>query len=355
MKKFIGLILVLCLVLVLSADAFAASKLQIIKQPETGTTSKNGTVSFEIKVNGALNSLTWYFVDPATGKQYTGKTVTKAVDGLRVSNPNSRKIKLSKVPESMHGWIVYCHINGNGYKMDSNKVMLLVYGLEPPENAADLLSSSGDENESDKSASKSAGNEDGNENSGQDDERDYDDDLPGETSEPESRTFTVSCTSKVLRRLNSNGSVDDGESLSSRLEFTDTGSFIVTSENPIRSYTINGIQIEPAEPVNEFKVLNVTSDITLSLKIIRASAAAAQVDYTNMCKITCDGCTFTYLSGGLRSVSEGEVPSGASINVIADSSDLAKTGYRINGAEPVNLGMASFRLVITEDTVISTR
>ena len=74
MKKILGLLLVLCLVLILSVDSFAANKLQITKQPQTSTTSKNGVVTFEIKVSGALNSLTWYFIDPATGEKYTGKT-----------------------------------------------------------------------------------------------------------------------------------------------------------------------------------------------------------------------------------------------------------------------------------------
>lgn len=42
MKKLLGIILTLCLVLTLAADAFAASKPEITKQPETATTSKRG-------------------------------------------------------------------------------------------------------------------------------------------------------------------------------------------------------------------------------------------------------------------------------------------------------------------------
>ena len=66
MKKILGLILTLCLVLVLAADAFAAGKPAITKQPESATTSKKGTVSFSVKTSGAIQSLTWYFVDPVS-------------------------------------------------------------------------------------------------------------------------------------------------------------------------------------------------------------------------------------------------------------------------------------------------
>ena len=57
MKKLLGIVLTLCLVLTLAADAFAASKPEITKQPETATTSKKGAVSFSISDETLLNML----------------------------------------------------------------------------------------------------------------------------------------------------------------------------------------------------------------------------------------------------------------------------------------------------------
>ena len=106
------------------------------------------------------------------------------------------------------------------------------------------------------------------------------------------------------------------------------------------------------QPVNEFKVTNVTESIVLDVKIARGTAAEAVVDESRTCKVTCKGCTFTYLSKGLRSVTEGEVPYGAPIRVIADNSDLAAGGYSINGGEPESVGKASLQLTVTDDVTI---
>ena len=346
MKKILGLILALCLVLAVAVNAFAA-KLAITKQPETATTNKKGTVSFAIKVSGSVNSITWYFVNPATGESHTGKKLPTDIKGVKVSNPNSKKITLKNVPESMHGWVVYCHINGNGYKLDSDKVMLLVYGLEPPAELPEIMSPAESSSESNEPAADSGEKEkSGDEGEGSSE--------PAETPvEPEVKVITVSCNAKALRKLDKSGTADEAAP-SSSLDFGDasSGSFIVISEDPIKSYTINGVQIEPAEPVNEFRVLNVTDSVTLRLKINRVTAASAQVDESHMCKVTCKGCTFSYLRGGIRAVSEGEVPAGAPISVVADTAELAALGYSVNGAEPINQGLASFRLTVTDDVEI---
>ena len=343
MKKILGLILALCLVLVLAADAFAAGKPAITKQPVSATTSKKGTVSFSVKTSGSIQSLTWYFIDPVSGKSYSGKQLSKEFKGISVSNPNGKKITLKKVPESMHGWTVYCHLNGNGYKVDSDRVQLLVYNMEPPAEGI-VPAESGSDSDSDGDSSVDSSNNAANE--------DLDD---GESiAEVQDKTITVSCSSKVLRKLDSAGKpVEDAPA--SRLEFTNTGSFIVSSDEPIISWSVNGIQFEPAEPVSEFKVLNVTSNTSLSIKVNRPTVASVQVDESHMCKVTCVGCTFSYLPGKLRSVTSGEVPAGAPINIVADSTELAASGYRINGAEPTNAGLTSFRFFVNEDVEISLK
>ena len=119
MKKIIALVLAICFVFAFAAESFAAAKPTITKQPETATTSKKGTVSFSITVKGKVGSYTWYFINPANGEKLSGQKLAKAGLGVKVQNPNSKKVTLTNVPESMHGWEVYCHVNGNGYKVDS--------------------------------------------------------------------------------------------------------------------------------------------------------------------------------------------------------------------------------------------
>ena len=337
MKKIIGLVLAFCLVFSLVAGAFADSKPTITKQPETSTTSKKGAVSFSISVKGTVSSYTWYFINPATGEKVSGKKLSSVVKGVKVTNPNSKKISLSKVPESMHGWLVYCHINGNGYKIDSDQVMLLVYGMEAPENT-DPVPAKKDDTESGKTAD--AGNE-GSE-SGEDEEDGGDEKVD---------TVTVSASAKVLYKLDSSGNKTDEKPVS-KLEFTGTSSILVASDEPIVSWTVNGVRIQPAEPVTEFRLINVSSNVSMDIKINKATAADAQVDESTMCHVVCDGCTFTYLPYKLMSVTEGDVPSGAPIRISANTGDGADAGYSINGGEPEGQGSASYQFVVTEDVKI---
>ena len=362
MKKLLGIILTLCLVLTLAADAFAASKPEITKQPETATTSKKGAVAFSISVKGSVSSYTWYFVNPETGDKVSGKKLSSTVKGVKVSNPNSKKISLSHVPESMHGWSVYCHINGNGYKIDSDTVTLYVYGMDIPETgSSEAPAADADAKPEAEPASapvesnpapavaesgESASQQGGDQAVGTDQGEGADSDLI-----IENRAITVTSSSKNLFRLDNKGNITDASPVSS-LEFNNAGSFAVRSDEPIKSWTVNGIRFEPAQPVNEFKVMNVTESIALDVKIARTSAAEAEIDESKMCKVTCKGCTFTYLSKGLRAVTEGEVPSGAPIRIIADNSDLAAGGYSINGGEPENVGKASLQLTVTDDVTI---
>ena len=345
MKKIISLVLALCLIFALASEAFAAGKPTITKQPETSTTSKKGAVSFSISVKGTVDSYTWYFINPETGEKVSGKKLSSVFKDIKVNSPNSKKISLTHVPDAMHGWSVYCHVNGNGYKVDSDTVMLLVYGLEPPAGApADTAPA-----ENTAPAPETADTANGQ--PADDNSRTPDDGSDEAMPELELKTITVSASSKVLLKLDSVGNVVEGDPVS-KLTFDNTGSFLVRSENPIKSWTVNGIRFEPASPVNEFKVMNITEDVALDFKIVRQTAASAEVDASHMCKVSCTGCTFTYHSGGLRSVTEGEVPAGAPIKVIADSSALAANGYSINGGEKEYAGKASFQLTVTEDTTI---
>ncbi len=349
MKKIIGLILVFVLLFAVASEAFAGSRPQITKDPETATVKKGGKVSFSIKTKGTVSTVIWYFVDPVTGNEYSGKKLAGAVKGVKVVGPtNSKKITLNKVPEEMHGWKVYAHVNGNGYKIDSQQATLLIAGMDVPEETpAELPAEVPAEVPSEEPAEEPPAEPVA------DDQSETPDLSEDETQEADEgpKVFTISATSKILRPLDDSGKVIDYTPASS-LEITGIGYVLISSEDPIISWTLNGIRVQPAEPVNEFRILNVTSDLSVDIKTSRVSAADAVVDENHMCRVTCSGCTFSYIRGNLRSVTEGEVPAGAPINIVADTSDLAKDGYSINGAEPENQGKASFQFVVNEDVNI---
>ena len=366
MKKIIGLILALCLVFTLCANAFADSKPTITQQPETSTTSKKGSVSFSIKVKGTVSSYTWYFINPATGEKVSGRKLNTVVKGVKVSNPNSKKITLSKVPESMHGWLVYCHINGNGYKIDSDQVMLLVYGMEAPESAAsaqtDEQAQEGAETaeaqpETEPKAQPETQTEAEPETQAEtqpEGEAQAQDGTDEEIYDGQPDAVTVSASAKVLYKLDSSGSKAE-EAPVSKLEFTGSCDILVQSDEPIVSWTINGVRIQPAEPVTEFKLIGVSSNVSMDLKINKASAADAQVDESKLCHVVCEGCTFTYMPYKLLSVTEGDVPSGAPIRISANTGDGADAGYSINGGEPEGQGAANYQFTVTEDVKIVSK
>lgn len=341
MKKVIGLVLVFILVFAVAANAFAGSKPKITKQPETATVKKGGTVSFSISTKGTVKTITWYFIDPATGSAYTGKQLSSAVKGVKVQNPNKKKITLSKVPESMHGWTVYAHVNGNGYKIDSDKVQLLISGMDTAAEETPAVTPAPTEAPPAEAPPVTADNPVAPEP------------VVEETPAAEQLAgpFTVTATSKVLKRLDDTGKVID-DNLAASLQFEDYGYVLVTSEDPIVSWTLNGIRVHPAEPVKEFTITNITSDLVVDVKVQKTAAADIAVDESHMCKVTCRGCTFTYVRGKLISVTEGQVPAGAPINVSAASAELAGKGYRINGGEPENAGKPGFRLIVNGDVEI---
>ena len=348
MKKIFGCILALILVFTVAANAFAGGKPKIIQQPETMSVKKGGKVTFSIKTSGTVKTIIWYFVEP-DGTEHTGKKLSKEVKDVKVvGRTNASKITLNKVPESMHGWTVYAHVNGNGYKIESDKVKLLISGLETPEETSPSKDTEPvPETKSEAQPEKQTDSKEQSEDqSSSEPEQVPEDESDQALIDNEPETITVTASSKILYKL------DDPDTAYSSLEFVGSGSFRVSSEEPISSWTVNGIRFEPLEPIKEFKMTNVSSNISLDIKTYRASSSEIAVDESHMCKVTCSGCRFSYISGGLRSVTEGEVPAGARINIIADSSDYSKNGYVVNGGEAQSAGKASFQLSITDDTTI---
>jgi hypothetical protein len=96
----------------------------------------------------------------------------------------------------------------------------------------------------------------------------------------------------------------------------------------------------------------VTADLTISAAL---SGSTVSESNDTLVHITCEGCTFTYGKGGLKNLTEGNVPSGAAIIIAADSNAVAANGYSINGGSFEHAGEASFRLTVTGDTDVRTR
>ena len=356
MKKAIGLILVFCLLFTFTADAFAAGKPKINKQPVDGKV-KNGKVSFQVKVSGSVDSYTWYLVNPETNEAVSAKQLkkNKTIPKLGISGENRAKLSLSKVPESMHGWSVYCHIAGNGYKVDSDTVLILIPGKDVPEKESPSGSDDSSADPEDKNDASDSSDDSSASAASQPDDSDASSpetaaSNPADENEDEQAAdsvITVSSSARVLYPL------DQPEAKpSAKLEFTGNGSFMVKSEEPISSWSVNGARFELAEPVFEFKVTNVTSSMNLDFSIQRKAASAIVVDENKPCTVTCEGCTFTCIPRKLYSVTEGQVPAGSQITVIAGNPALAKNGYVINGGEPDYQDLSSFSLIVEEDIKI---
>lgn len=384
MKRFLGLVLALCLILGIAAEAAAAGKPVFSQQPESATTDRKGTVSFSVKVkaNGSKVSYTWYFVNPATGEKVSGKNLSKTVKGVKVAKPNTPKITLKKVPAEMHGWLVYCHINGNGYKQDSDQVVLNVYGMEPvsdpsaqPEEAGEPAAGPEQPAEGTETAEPAEGVEtaepapevgepaepaEGGETAeavpegAEAAEPAAADDPESEGADYVSRDITVSASAAFLIPIDSMGKATSDTPVST-LTFTDTGNVSIRSEEPIKSWTINGIRFESENPQNTINLFNISEDLTISLSTEQKTAASAQVDESVVCKVTCEGCAFTCATKGIRNATEGEVPSGSLITVFAKDSSALPNGYVINGAEAAYKNKASFQLTVTEDTNITLK
>jgi len=359
MKRIVGLILVLCLVLSVVAEAVAEPKWEITQQTKITVKEKKGkatSITISVKAKGKGIKYQWVFVDPENPERTsTGKKVAKAIKelkGLVVKGPTTNKITLTKIPDALNGWKVYCHLYSNAYKLDTDPVVIVLPGQEAPEQPEETASGKDKEEskETKKDEKASAKNTKDSKEAKDSKETKEAEEAVGE-SEEEPTGFTVSANGKFLFEADSSGKAKGKEAVSS-LNFPDKINVAVKSENPIKSWTINGIRFEPEEEINSFSLLKLTSDTAISLKRAAKTAASAKVDESNMVKVACEGCTFTYLMGGLKRVTEGKVPSGAVIYVMADSSEAAANGYMINGDEAQNAGDSSIQLTVTEDTKV---
>lgn len=345
MKKLIAVLLVLCISLGCAVTAMAARP-SITKQPEMQTVKAGGTCTFSVKAKNT-NTITWYFVNPATGEETTGRKLSGVVDGVKVKNPNSSKITLKKVPEEMHGWSVYCKVSSNGYSEKSDSVLLLIDGMpDPSESAPSETAFSAAE------AQVASGSE-----------------------------ITVTAKGALLQA----GDSDPAATLT----LTAPATFTVSADGEADAWLINGFTLTSDSGLNEFTLSDVSCNMTIVAKSgdepagdesgaedvaedidenmdedipedagddsaeasdeyydedVAPAAPVVEVGKGEPCAVTCTNCTFT--GGGFTRATSGEVPSGTTIRVTAGrKGDLTK-GYRINGGAYEHANEASFTITV---------
>ena len=344
MKKIVALLLICCLTLGL-ATAYAAGP-KITKQPEFGKSKSETTLVIEIKAK-SYKGLTWRFVNPDTGEELTAKELAKTFDGIKVKNPNKAKITLEKVPAELNGWEVYCHLSGNGYQVDSDRLTIeLGAAAEPAATPAATPATEAVPAVSEP-AGESAPVEPAAEPAAEP--------VPAENEEEglaEPETITVTGENVTLVSLDSFGRPNE-ENSGSSLTFTEFGSVEARAEGEVEYWIINGIRVTPDTDVSSFKLQNITSDMTIAA--VAPDPDDVQLNSGDRVQVVCSGCRFTYMADNLVSVTAGSVPRGADIIVMADSTDAAAGGYSINGGEFAREGKISFRLNVTEDTEIKTK
>ena len=340
MKKFVSLLLTLCLVLGIASVALADQPV-ITAQPTSQATDRYGSVIFTFNATGFNNRISsWHFVDPTTGddrtgpemREYMGKTGFK----LDVYN-EKKKMVLTNVPASMNGWTIYAHlVNDSGEFIDTDRVTLTVTAATTA--AATTTTTTAAANGTQTAAAQTTA-----------------DGTQAVAAIPEVETgpkvITVTAEKVSLFPVDSRGNLTSEQPVSS-LTFEDSGNVMVRSETPVRYWMVNGMRIEPTEDVNSFLLKNVTSNLKISAKLAKTTTTE-NVDPNTPCQVTCTGCTFTYHAGGLSSVTSGEVPMGATIIVLATNTAAVNSGYTINDEGPENVGSKSFTLKIEEDTEIS--
>ncbi len=339
MKKIVALLLICCLTLGL-ATAYAAGP-KITKQPDFGKSKTEDTVVIEIKAR-SFKGLTWRFVNPDTGDELTANELSKTFKGIKVKNPNKQKVTLEKVPAELNGWEVYCHLSGNGYQVDSERLTIeLDYASEstaaPSTEAAPAASESATKPVQQSAAEPAA------------------EPVPAEgeeedISEPE--TITVTGENVTLVPLDSFGRPDEENSAAS-LTFTEFGSVEARADGDVEYWIVNGIRVTPNESVSSVKLQNITSDMTIAA--VAPDPDDVRLNSSDRVQIVCSGCRFTYMADNLVSVTAGSVPRGADIIIMADNTTVAAGGYSINGGDFTREGKISFRLTVTEDTEIKTK
>ncbi len=387
MKRKLAFFLALCLIIGCCAAAFAASRPVITKQPEAKP-GKNGTsITVTVKAH-SYESLTWYFVNPDTGEKTSARKISTVFKGMKVSNPNGTKLTLKKVPAELEGWSLYAHFYGNGFKVDSDMIVLSLEG----ESTVSTLPIPSDT----KTAPVTAA----------------------------SGPYTVSAVGLELYKVDASGEAV-GDAASS-LTFEGSASLCVKAPEGrvITNLLINTLEFKPSAPVSSLTLKGING-VTVIKGTVADSETGEVIDLSwdiggsdeeaegeneavdepaeeepeeepeenadenaeededadagdsddeeglgevitptprntpepkvekgeNMVSVTCENCRFS--GGGYTFATSGNVPVGTQIVVISGSSGDLSKGYVINGAAADYQGKSSFRIQVDTDTSIS--
>ena len=188
---------------------------------------------------------------------------------------------------------------------------------------------------------------------------------PTPTPTPEPTEVVITARNVLLYRLDDSGN-PIGEGVNQLIFDLSGGSFkaAVKEGDQVLYWQFDGNHVESDVPATSYTFLNVKKSMSISAKVISAAQAAraANLDYNNMVRVTCEGCYFSFSLDGIVRQTEGEVPSGAEITVIAGAAGTAagrknsiSGGYSVNGGAYDHVNKATFKLVVTEDTTITMK
>ena len=359
MKKIVSLLLVLCLLLGVSCSALAAGETPVFtQQPVDSTTDRYGNLSLIFKgENFTPNESSWHFVDPDSGNEWTGPQLRDEMKARKINNftltasEGKQKLYLTNVPKFMHRWEVYVVLVKDGVKVESNHIHIYWQGLDPTKKYEAAAKDSGKTTATNDGKTTTSG-KDGKTADGKTTAADGTAAAQAEPDPDVPKIITVTADKVTLCPVDSRGNALEDKAATS-LTFEDSGNVAIRSETPVKYWIVNGIRIEPTESLTSFVLKNVTTDLTISAKFAKSAASSETVDPDSPCEVTCVGCTFTYHKGGLKSVSSGTVPSGATIIVFTSDAKPAAKGFTVDGVSGENQGLSSFRLKIEDDTTIS--
>ena len=361
MKRFVTLLLVLCLALGVTSAALAAGAPRINKQP-VSKAPKKGQIVLEIDADHYDQKESgWRFINPETGEEITVIDLRDRVfkkNKLTYKAENKKKrLTLLNVPKAMHGWEVYMHLSGNGYTLDSDHIRIWCYGMKKGEDIVTVSITPAPSPAADDGQGTTLPDGNGQDvpevpaaagDPGQDAAP-----VPTATPEPTGpKIITVTASKVTLLPLDARGKPMEDQAASS-LTFEDSGSVAIRSDTPVKYWLINGVRIEPQESVTSFVLKNITADMSISAKLDRNGSGASDIDPDTPCTVTCKGCVFTYHADGLYTVESGTVPLNAFVIVSVTNTEATAKGYIVNGGEPDHAGSASFLLKITGDTTIT--
>ena len=392
MKRLLLFLAVLVLAVGCFATAFAAKPV-ILKQPETKAVKPGGKLTIKIAAKN-FTGLTWYFVDPVSGEQTTAKNIAAKFPGLRVSGPNQKTLTLKKVPMDMNGWTVFCRLGGNGYRMDSESVVIEVIGaptVAPPEKTQEKEPEKETEKEPEPEKEPEVETE-STKKSEQPKESEPKKEEPESEFPSISGPFTVTATGVELYELDRKGK-PTGEPQTS-LTFSDTADVYIKAEGIIDYLSLNGVRMTPEGNVSGLTLRGLTGETVIDARVTRVTVTPApeeEPDESGMpddegsgftggedeypgedqqsggddalsepkaetftgetFEVTCTYCYFT--GGGNSFVSSGRVPAGTVITVTAGREGNLENGYHINGGEAENPGVVSFKYTVTGPTEIT--